>query len=88
MFPGASRYRTRKGRTGNVWASIPLHDLILLALLGRPFVLWAFAISVVIAAWIWLAVNAVYMIRADCRPYQESQPEPKPDWHLTEILGL
>jgi hypothetical protein len=24
----------------------------------------------------------------DCRPYQESQPEPKPDWHLTEILGL
>jgi len=47
-----------------VWASIPLHDLIMLVLLGWPFVLWAFAISVVIAAWIWLAVNVVYMIRA------------------------
>jgi len=36
----------------------------MLVLLGWPFVLWAFAISVVIAAWIWLAVNVVYMIRA------------------------
>ena len=36
----------------------------LLVLLGWPFILWAFAISVVIAACIWLAVNVVYMIQA------------------------